>query len=86
MYAVEIASRAQKFLEGLKADVRRRVEERLKRLSTTPYPSDAKFIERDEGNKIFRYRIGDYRALYTVYERDKVVLVHKIDKRERVYQ
>ena len=86
MYAVELAPRAQKFLSALETGTRKRIEERLKRLATTPVPSDAKFIERDEGNKIFRYRIGDYRALYTVYDRERIVLVHKVDKRERVYQ
>ncbi|MBI2507482.1 type II toxin-antitoxin system RelE/ParE family toxin [Candidatus Woesearchaeota archaeon] len=51
-----------------------------------PVPSDAKFIGRDEsGEKIFRYRIGDYRALYKIKDHEKVILITKIDKRPRVY-
>ena len=50
-----------------------------------PVPSDAKFIGREEGDKIFRYRIGDYRALYKIKEQEKVILITKIDKRPRVY-
>ncbi len=63
-----------------------RIENRLKRLADNPVPSDAKFIERDnKGDKIFRYRIGHYRALYKIKESEKVVLVTKIDKRSRAY-
>ena len=40
---------------------------------------------RENGDKIFRYRIGDHRALYKVKEKEKIVLITKIDKRPRVY-
>jgi mRNA-degrading endonuclease RelE of RelBE toxin-antitoxin system len=53
--------------------------------SETPVPSDAKFICRDNCEKVFRYRIGDYRALCELKEEAKIVLVTKIDKRPRVY-
>lgn len=58
----------------------------MKRLSENPVPSDAKFIGRDEGEKVFRYRIGDYRDLYKVKEQEKIILITKIDKRPRVYE
>ncbi len=86
MYNVDQSQRAQKFLDKLDKHITKRIEDSLKRLSANPYLSDAKFIGRDEmGEKIFRYRIGDYRALYKVKEQQKVVLVAKIDKRPRVY-
>lgn len=49
-------------------------------------PSDSKFITRDENHdKIFRYRVGDYRALYKVKEKENIVLISEIDKRPRIY-
>ncbi len=66
--------------------IKERIIDRLKRLAEIPIPSDTKFIERDEyGDKIFRYRIGDYRALYKIKEIEKIVLITKIDKRPRVF-
>ena len=51
-----------------------------------PVMSDSKFIGRDiDTAKIFRIRIGMYRALYKVNENDKIVLITKIDKRPRIY-
>ena len=85
MYSVELSQKSQKFLEKLDNHIRERIEERLRKLSDEPIPSDAKFISRDNVDKIFRYRIGDYRALYKVKDKEKIVLIAKIDKRPRVY-
>jgi len=86
MFFVELSQRAQKFLDKLDFHIKERIENTLKRLENNPIPSDAKFIGREGGEKIFRYRIGDYRALYSIDENKKIILVMKIDKRPRVYK
>ena len=83
MFSVELSQRASKFLEKLDNHIREKIEKRLTKLGGNPVPSDSKFVLRHDGDKVFRYRIGDYRALYKV--KDKVVLVTKIDKRARIY-
>jgi len=85
VYVVDLSQRAQKFLDKLDTSTNGRIKERLKRLATEPVPSDSKFITREGNDKVFRYRIGDYRALYKVKEAEKIVLVAKIDKRPRIY-
>jgi|TARA_B100001964_G_C14024035_1_gene505200 mRNA interferase RelE/StbE len=85
VYAIDLSQKSQKFLDKLNEHIRKRIEERLKKLSEQPIPSDAKFIGRAEGDKVFRYRMGDFRALYKVKEKEKIVLIAKIDKRPRVY-
>jgi len=62
-----------------------RIINRLKRLGENPIPSDSKFIGRDNNEMVFRYRIGKFRALYKVKEAQKIILVTKIDKRDKVY-
>jgi mRNA interferase RelE/StbE len=84
-YAVELSQRAQKFLDKLDTHIRDRIEDRLRKLGINPVPSDAKRIGRENGESLFRYRIGDYRALYLVNDNEKIVLITKIDKRPRVY-
>lgn len=86
MYAVELSQRAQEFLNKLDAHIRERIENSLRRLKENPIPSDAKFIGRENNEMVFRYRIGDYRALYKVKESQKIVLIAKIDKRPRIYK
>ena len=85
MYFVDLSQNAQRFLDKLDLHISQRIESSLKRLETNPIPSDSKFIDRDKGEKVFRYRIGDYRALYKIKEKDKIILITKIDKRPRVY-
>jgi mRNA interferase RelE/StbE len=85
MYEVELSVNAQDFLEKLDNNIRQQIENRLRNLKENPIPSDARFLGRDNGEMIFRYRIGKYRALYKVKDKDGIVLVAKIDKRSRVY-
>ena len=73
-------------LDKLDKHVRERIELRLKNLESKPVPKDSKFTGRVGGDKVFRYRIGDYRALYKIKEEEKIILVAKIDKRPRIYK
>ena len=84
-YEVHLSQKADKFLEKLELHISKRIKERLTNLSNDPVPKDSKFITREEKDKVFRYRIGDFRALYIVQEKEKIVLITKIDKRPRVY-
>ena len=85
MYSVELSQNAAKFLEKLDINISNRIKEKLKTLAANPVPSDSKFITRENNDKVFRIRMGDYRALYKLKEPEKIVLISKIDKRPRVY-
>ena len=86
MHEVELSPRAQRLLTKLDATIQARIEKRLMRLKQTPVPSDAKCIGRQDNDNIFRYRIGRYRVLYTINPGQRLIIVHKIEKRSRVYQ
>ncbi len=86
-WSVELEPAAAKFIGKLDEHLRKRIEERLWRLGDDPVPSDAKFLGRDPaGEKFYRYRIRDYRALYRLKDSEQLVHVATIDKRPRVYQ
>ena len=85
MYFVELSVRAQDFLGKLDIKTKERIEKRLKNLENNPVPTDSKFTGRENGEMVFRYRIGKFRVLYKVKENQKIVLITKIDKRDRVY-
>ena len=82
---VELSVRAQDFLDKLDKDTQERIRNRLRNLENNPVPSDAKFIGRDNNEMVFRYRIGKFRALYKFKEIQNIILVTKIDKRDKVY-
>lgn len=84
-FEVHLSDKADRFLRKLDKHLSDRLKDRLRKLGENPVPSDAKFIIRQGKDKIFRYRIGDYRALYKVKYSEGIVLVAKIDKRPKVY-
>jgi len=86
MHVIELSQRADIFLNKLDRHIRDRIVRRLKNLKENPVPSDAKFIERENNSMVFRYRIGNFRVLYKNFEKEKIILITKIDKRPRVYQ
>jgi len=85
MHFVELSVRAQDFLDKLDKDTKERIEKRLKNLGNNPIPSDTKFIGRDNNEMVFRYRIGKFRVLYKFKEAQNIILVTKIDRRDKVY-
>lgn len=84
-FVIVLSVRAQRFLDKLSSQLTSRIQARLARLQSDPVPSDAKFLGRDRGEKVFRYRIGDHRVLYTVDHARRQVVIAKIDKRSRAY-
>jgi len=86
VYHVDLSQRAAKFLTKLNVHVSERIQDKLKTLGPKPVPKDAKFLGRNNNDKVFRIRIGDFRALYKIKKEQKIVLVTKIDKRPRVYK
>ncbi len=60
----------------------KRIEEELKNLRDFP---NVRNVIRIEEN-IYRMRIGKYRALFKVYEDEKVIVIIDIDVRGRIYK
>lgn len=85
MFSLDFSQKAKKFLKSLDKHIYERIVSRIENLQENPVPSDSKFIGRDKGEKVFRYRVGDYRVLYKLKEKDKIVLITKIEKRSKVY-
>jgi mRNA-degrading endonuclease RelE of RelBE toxin-antitoxin system len=58
---------------------------RIRQLAQNPFPSDMKRVL---GRKelVFRVRVGDYRILYVVFQKEKEILISDIDKRSRIYK
>ena len=82
-YEVRVHKSVKKFLKRIPTDE----GERLKRLILSlgnPYEVPNVKIKGEEG--VYRARVGKYRVLYSIFEEERVVLVLKVDKRERIYK
>ena len=62
---------------------RRRVVDRIQALSGNPRPHSCQKLA---GLDLFRIRQGDFRIVYSIGDRDLVVLVVKVGHRREVYR
>jgi mRNA interferase RelE/StbE len=84
-YKLQIKESAAKELEslGTKKD-RKRIVARINALASDPRPPGSEKLE-GEGDK-YRVRQGNYRIVYSVDDRNKIVVITKIGDRKDVYR
>jgi mRNA interferase RelE/StbE len=79
-YQVFLHKKAQKNLE--KFSDSERIRTHLRTLEQ--FPDSGDLIRIEDG--IYRMRIGEYRALFKVYDDEKIIVVINIDVRGKVYK
>lgn len=83
-YTVQLKPAAQRDLKKIKDQVVvRRIAKAIDGLETNPRPSGVQALRGDAS--ILRIRVGDYRILYTVADKEVLVLVIRIGHRRDVY-
>jgi mRNA interferase RelE/StbE len=83
-YHVVLTSSAEKELKRLSSQVITRIISRLEKLASDPRPAGCKKLR--GGDREWRVRIGDYRAVYTVDDAKSLVEVTRIRHRSEVYE
>ena len=83
MYRLEVSPAADRDLERLKRRIQRRNFERLRTairsLADEPRPHGVRKIEGAE--RAYRIRVGDYRVVYEIYDRESLVLILQVARR-----
>ena len=82
-YAVTMLRSAQKQLAKLDAQTRSRIASAIHALAENPRPPDCKKLT---GRPAWRIRVGMYRVIYEIQDKELVVLVVTIGHRREVYQ
>lgn len=84
-YEVRLTRSAQRDLEDLPPDVRRRVAGRLRALAADPGPPGVRALAGLPPGS-FRVRVGDYRIAYKVDGEARVVTVWEVGHRDKFYE
>jgi mRNA interferase RelE/StbE len=86
MHIVELSRSARDFFEAASAALQRRLNRCFRQLGVEPrwHPN----IKRLKGDLAgyFRYRVGDYRVVYSIDEQRRVVTIVIIAHRRGVYE
>ncbi len=82
-YRVELETRARREYQGLPILAREQVADAIDDLEVNPRPPGCKKLVGENG---YRIRTGDYRILYAVADRSRIVSVYRIGHRREVYR
>jgi mRNA interferase RelE/StbE len=83
-YAILLAPPAERQLKAFAASIQKRIVKRLKSLHHDPRPQGVKKLAGEDA--LYPIREGSYRILYTIQDKQLVVLVVKIGDRKEVYR
>jgi mRNA interferase RelE/StbE len=83
-YRVEVKERAIKELDKLQADIGSKVLNSLEALASNPRPAQSRKLV--ETASSYRLRVGDYRVLYQIDDKDKIITVYRVAHRREVYR
>jgi mRNA interferase RelE/StbE len=83
-YRLTFARSARKELEALDAVLVNRIFPRIEALAKNPRPRNCHKL-RGEKN-LWRVRVGDYRVIYAVYEREATVDIIAVRHRSKAYE
>jgi len=81
-YEVHIVHSAEKELDRLPAAIHARLIKRILSLEDNPRPRGIKKLS---GREEYRLRVGDYRILYIIDDRNHIVTIVAIGHRREVY-
>jgi mRNA interferase RelE/StbE len=80
-YRVVVARSAERELRGLPAGVRERAKRSIEALASAPRPRGLKKLQ--GSSDLWRLRIGDYRVVYRIDDRNSLVdIVHIRDRKD----
>lgn len=83
-YSVLLAPSAERQLKALAEATQKRIVKRLKTLQQSPRPQGVKKLSGEDA--LYRIREGTYRIIYTIQDKELIVLVVKIGDRKEVYR
>ena len=82
-YEITLASSAEREIQALPKSVQRRVEKMSDSLRINPRPRGT--IKLKGGVGVYRIRVGDYRIIYTINDKKRLVDVSYVRHRSRAY-
>lgn len=85
MYTARILKTASRELAQLDKPIARRIVERIYWLTENLDNANPKALKGDLAG-LYKLREGDYRIIYEILRKEKVILIHSIGHRREVYQ
>lgn len=83
-YTIELAAAANRALKKLDGDTAQRIADAINELAIDPRPVGVKKLAGEDS--LYRVRVGNYRIIYQIRDKELVVLVVTIGHRREIYR
>lgn len=84
IYQIIVERRVEKETRRIPHRDRQKIDQVILALATNPRPHGCKKLTEKEG---YRIRVGDYRVLYTIDDKNRIVVIYRIKIRsEKTYE
>ena len=83
MYKVRIKKSANKDLDALDDNTYLRIDRNIQSLRNDPFPRGVKKLTGEEN--MYRIRVGKYRILYEIDQKNKTIVIYRIKLRKTAY-
>lgn len=81
-YDIRLHPKVDKYLKKCEKQLSERIRKKLNLLKEAPF----KYLEHYASEKVYKLRIGDYRALIDVDTNERKMFVRVLDHRNRIYK
>jgi mRNA interferase RelE/StbE len=83
MYQLKILSAAEKDLNHLQGKIFNKICNEIGLLSKNPRPNGSLKLTNENG---YRIRIGDYRVIYRIDDKEKEIFIYRVKHRKDAYR
>jgi mRNA interferase RelE/StbE len=83
-FTITFARSARKELEAMDAALVRRIFPKIEALAKEPRPAGGRKLQGEKS--LWRIRIGDYRVVYAVHDRERLVDIIAVRHRSKAYK
>lgn len=83
-YRIDLASKKiEKQLDNIPDKFYNKISQKINSLALNPRPFGCQKLS----EKVYRIKVGKYRIIYSIFDKEKLIVVDKVDRRkERTYK
>ena len=86
MYTLKYSNRAEKALKNLNHQVGKRIYNAIEKIRENPRAHVEMMQHSKYSDPLYKYRIGDYRIIMSLFDKELIILVVDVGPRKSIYK
>lgn len=86
MYSLIFTKHADRSLQKMDSEISKKIFNALQKIKLDPHKYSEPLVRPKDAEPLYKYRIGEYRAIFTIREEVMIILVVDIGPRKNIYR